>query len=288
MVICVCDRCLNIFKNTDDYNKHNNCIDINSFVKTVYKKKIKIGKLATQRIDNTVSKAKQYKNFKTINVLKWKNSEWKTLSPYYLKTDGNERNENNGGIIFENFYQGCKVYDIVYENKVYASRFVINNPKYLWWHFKPESDSGDKLINNNIIDYRLYYRWRNSLWNASESIRYPNKIHRRKNTKFSLLQDKRLNYIQSRKQIYVKEYVRLIRKLPEYQELLINLKSNINLLICEVDVPALNKNGNYKNCDKDGNCEHSLLSICKLINDPNEAFGHGLALIYALLLDTIE
>lgn len=138
-------------------------------------------------------------NYETINVLKWNN-----LCPYLLKTDGKEIFFNFGGILFENFYQRCKVYDIVYENEVYPSRYYMNNPKYLWWKFEPKTLTGDIILENNIINYELYFKWRNSLWECKNPIRYPNKINKRKNTQFAVCIDKegnknRLNYISTRK-----------------------------------------------------------------------------------------
>jgi len=116
--------------------------------------------IITQQIKSTTTKPVSLENFETINVLhlfsfktptewaelseqkctgcaslmrngvKWNNCKWKNLCPYLLKTDGEEFCHNSGGILFENFYQGCKVYDIVYENEVYPSRYYMNNPKY--------------------------------------------------------------------------------------------------------------------------------------------------------------
>jgi len=79
--------------------------------------------IATQQIKSTTTKPVSLENFETINVLKWNNCKWKNLCPYLLKTDGEEFCHNPGGILFENFYQGCKVYDVVYENEVYPSRY---------------------------------------------------------------------------------------------------------------------------------------------------------------------
>ena len=81
---------------------------------------------------------------------------WKKLCPYLLKTDGNELCHNSGGILFENFYQGCKVYDIVYENEVYPSRYHMNNPNYLWWKFEPLSSSGDVILQNGSTFSRTH------------------------------------------------------------------------------------------------------------------------------------
>lgn len=245
----------------------------------------------TQQIKSTTSKPISLENCETINVLKWNNSKWKKLSPYLLKTDGEETCYNPGGILFENFYQGCKVYDIVYENEVYASRYHTNNPKHLWWKFNPKSSNGDVIFENEKINYELYYRWRNSLWNCEHPIRYPNKIFRRKNTKFALCIDsesneERLDYISSRKQIYVKEYIRLVKNTSEYQKLLNKLKNGENIMICEVDVPAKNKKGEYgKYCDENNTCKMSIKKLKVLLNDTSEAFGHGLCLAYSLLID---
>jgi len=43
------------------------------------------------------------------------------------------------------------VYDVVYENEVYPSRYYMNNPKYLWWKFEPLIPSGDVILQNGLI-----------------------------------------------------------------------------------------------------------------------------------------
>lgn len=248
--------------------------------------------ILTQYINSTTQSPVLVENYDTINVLKWNNNKWKNLCPYLLKTDGNEINHNPGGILFENFYQGSKVYDVVYENSVYPSKYQNNNPDYLWWKYEPLTKTGDIIIDEkNNIDYELYFRWRNSLWNCKNPIRYPNKIHRRKNTQFCLCIDKngyerRLNYISTRKELYVNEYIRLIKKLPEYNILLNRLKNNKNIMICEIDVPARGKKGNYGlDCDEHNICLMSINKLEILLNDTNEPFGHGLCLAYSLLKD---
>ena len=247
--------------------------------------------ITTQQIKSTSSEPVSLDTYETINVLKWNNSVWKNLCPYLLKTDGNEVCYNTGGILFENFYQGCKIYDVVYKNEVYPSKYQMNNPKYLWWKFDPITLTGDVIYKNGIIDYDLYYRWRNSLWQCKNPIRYPNQIHRRKNTQFALCIDKdgketRMDYLTSRKEIYMKEYIRLIKKLPEYKTLLNTLKKGKNIMICEIDVPAKGKKGEFgKDCDDNNICHMTIEKLKLLLNDTNEAFGHGLCLAYSLLLD---
>jgi hypothetical protein len=247
--------------------------------------------IATQQIKSTTSKPVILEGYETINVLKWNNSKWKVLCPYFLKTDGKETCSNPGEILFENFYQGCKVYDVVYKNEVYPSKYQINNPKYLWWKFEPLNPSGDVILEDDAIDYELYYRWRNSIWECKNPIRYPNKIHRRKNFQFALCIDeegteRRLDYVSLRKEIYVKEYIRLIKKLPEYETLLNKLKKGRNIMICEVDVPSKIKNGEHgKDCDVDNICYMTIEKLELLLNDTSESFGHGLCLAYSLLID---
>ena len=262
--------------------------------------------IATQRIKSTASKPIPYKDYEAINVLKWSNSKWKTLCPYYLKTDGNEECANPGGILFENYYQGLKVYPVIYPNVVYASWRHTGNPKYLWWKYEPvnssdtsttdkkKQPSGDQIIDpsDGSFDKDLYLRWRTSLWACPNPIRYPNHIHKRGQTKFSLCIDQqgnetRMDYITARKKMYVKEYIRLIRKLPAYATLLSKLKAGTNLMLCEVDVPAMGKKGLYGK-DIDNNNVWTGITLSRLetmMDDPTEAFGHGLCIAYALLLD---
>jgi hypothetical protein len=251
--------------------------------------------IATQRIKSTSIKPTPYKDYEAINVLKWSNSRWKSLCPYYLKTDGNEECVNPGGILFENFYQGLKVYPMITSTVVYASWRHTGNPKYLRWKYETVNTTGDYLINpsDGSFNKDLYLRWRTSLWSCPNPIRYPNNIHKRGQTKFSLCIDSngnetKMDYITARKKMYVREYIRLVKQLPEYASLLSKLKAGKNIMLCELDVPATGKKGLYgKDVIDDVIC--TTLTIEKLeamMNDGSEAFGHGLCLAYALLLDT--
>lgn len=53
-----------------------------------------------------------------------------------------------------------------------------------------------------------------------------------------------------------------------------------------MDVPANNKKGTFgMDCDENNICYMNLDKLNILLNDTNEAFGHGLCLAYALLID---
>ena len=182
--------------------------------------------------------------------------------------------------MFENFWQGSKVFDRVFSIEVYASHFHRNNPKYLWWKYDAE-EGGDIMYDSETkeVNYELWTKWRDSIWSCPNAIRYPNGYSNRWRTQFSLGKGNvRLSYIDARKQIYVKEYSRLSRKTPEFATLLNKLRSGKNLLICEVDAPREGKKGSY-GLQKDVTLEY----LDELMNDGSEAFGHGVCLAKALL-----
>lgn len=245
--------------------------------------------IATQRIKSTNDKPVSVDGYEAINVLKWSGSKWKVFCPYYLKTDGKEINENPGGVLFENYYQGSKVYDKVYDIKVYASKWHHGQEKYLWFQYETTTSGGDTLIDEEMFDKPLYERWRNALWACNKAVRYPNGISRKKNVKFTLCErdgvETRMDYLTARRLIYFNEYVRLVRNLPEYQVLLDKIRSGKNLMLCEIDVPAVGRRGEHGR-DCDGNfCEMNIEKIEKLMRDDSESFGHGLCLAHALLTD---
>lgn len=240
--------------------------------------------IVTQRITSTTAIPDEYENFETINVLKW-TGKWKALCPYYLRTDGLEEHANPGGVIFENYWQASKVYPVVYAQTVHPSRYQQNR---VLWEYTPR-DNGIILNSDDSINYDLYYEWRDSLWACQNAIRYPNGYTNRSSCKFGLFiaegKEERLDYIQMRKRVYVQEYIRLVRKTDEYKDLLEMHKSGKNLMICEIDVPSQSKKGEYGKCSKYNTRKMTIKRLTTLLNDPNEAFGHGLCLCLALLQD---
>lgn len=261
-----------------------------------------------------------------IDVLKWDRSKWAELCPYKLRTDGEEWASNPGGILFENFYQGLKVYPKIYPIKVYPSQYQKNNDKYLMWEYKTVSGEGDELYPSykkyrekqekegmlflEGINLEYYYRWRNSLWQCDRPIRYPNHYNHKGEVLFSLIENNKedekehkredekeekeenytsykflMGYIDARKEVYVKEYKRLVRKTVEYKKLLSYLKEGKKLCISEIDVPDSSKRGYYGEFARGKFCGISKERLEILLEDSSEAFGHGLALCMALLED---
>jgi hypothetical protein len=226
--------------------------------------------ITTQRISSKFSKPYIPTDSLPVNIMSWSTQEWKCFSPFILKTDGLERQKNKGGIIFENYYQGSKVFS------------TISSP--IWDPTIPEC----KIVEDGNINMKKYIEWRDSLWNQPKAIRFPNKY---KNIFCSLFIDQddqisQLNYIQSRKKIYIREYIRLVRKLPQYQKLVGLIRNGQKITILEMDVPSPKKKGNYGLlCNKHGIYTPTLQNLKILINDTNEPFGHGLCLSAALLID---
>jgi len=217
-----------------------------------------------------------------VNVLTWHNeshsngSIYHVFSPYYLKTDGKEIQHNNGNVLFENFWQGSKVWPTFYDCEIWAHHTLKGNEKYLWFKYRCSNGRrNEPHIKDNNIEPD-YYKWRDEIFKCKKPIRYPNGHARRSKVAFSLLIDqdgteKRLSYIEARKEIYIKEYCRLIRKLAEYNQLLQFLKQGKHLIICEIDV-----------------LENETITIEKLenlVNNKNIRFGHGFCLAWALLED---
>lgn len=216
-----------------------------------------------------------------INVLTWHDqthpygSKYHTLSPYYLKTDGNEEQFNQVGIIFENFWQGSKLWPTIYDTQIYAHHNLRNNPKHLWFKYICENGSEQHLI-NNVIQPK-YFEWRSSIFNCNKPIRYPNGFKRTWQVAFTLLVDKhnnqsRLDYIEARHRLYIQEYCRLIKKLDEYKQILNLFLDNKSITICEVDVI---------------NFDHVTLDMLeKLSFNRNIKFGHGMCIAMQILKDT--
>ncbi len=222
--------------------------------------------IKTQYIKNSHKKAVYIDGFDFVNLTRHdKHSKWHSLLPSYLKTDGNEKCFNYGNIVFSKFCEGL----------------FVNNE--LLYEFMDE------------IDFEAYFIERESLWkNESIKINILNLWNDKKTNGFYLSVDKdgkitKMDYITVRKEIYVKEYMRLIKKLPKYIYLLDKLKRRENIMICERNVPAKDKLGEYSNgCDEKNICDISIDKLELLLNDPNENFGFGLALAYSLLLDLAD
>lgn len=237
-----------------------------------------------------------YPDYTSIVVLsKWA-SEWGIIGPYELRDEQ--------GRIFENIWQFSKCYT---KTRAVQETYPVGRHGSVVWEY-PVKDHIVKKESDGVPIYYLtsdYVDWRKRGLYIDKPIRYPNSKQGAKECTcaFAELQpilptdtfqqviDKLgspLNYINSRKQIYVKEYIRLLRAHPKYQELLQLLRTT-NLLIVEVDTCHQESLGYYKekyNVSDDFIQDHTMkatkdnLSI--MLNDDRHPFGHGYCMAIAL------
>lgn len=141
-----------------------------------------------------------YEGFTPIIVLT-KSSQYGSLGPYVLK--------DKQGRIMENIFQFSKVYETVPKSVQRYSRY---NQKIIWnWPAQTHA----RLENGEVKITEEYMQWRRAGQHAEDAIRYPVGFHHRHNCLFSMkdidgkIDPKPLDYIQSRKEIYLPVYVDL-------------------------------------------------------------------------------
>ena len=206
-------------------------------------------------------------------------NKWKILSPFYIKTDGNEKIKNPGGVIFSNLIEGSKIYPIV--RTVRISGCIV---------FQPDAPHGDHLFKKNLtFNEEKYFQWRDSIWDSKRSI--SSKIYGFNHTKIRIEDDDgKISYINNliaKKVFQFGEYVRLIRKVDAYKKLLHSYKSGINIVFTESCVPGENRKGAYnKDFDLNGYCYLNCTKIIDLLEDENEPLGFSLCIAYALFQDS--
>ena len=226
-----------------------------------------------------------FDGFTNVVVLLKNTNEWGSLSPFELRDEK--------GIIMENRWQSAKMYPSV------PKRLVLNNETREVAFEHPAEVHTDQYGNPNA----KYYAWRKKVMECDYYLRYPAGFDNRHNCLCALPEkpdgsvdeNNRLDYIQSRKKIYVYEYCRLAKKEAKFNELENRLKAGENLLIIEVDGPHQESLGYYKKrygVGDDFIQGDTMLvtddNIRIMLNDPKHPFGHGYCLAMALLDKDVE
>ncbi len=229
-----------------------------------------------------------YEGFQNI-ICMTKSSAYGDLGPYCLK--------NENGHIIENVYQFSKLYNKVNYSLQRYSRY---DSRIIWRY--PEST----FIENKLI-LPNYWQWRNKGMESRYPIRYPVNYNDRSNcigaikTFDTYDEPKNLNdfeildYVESRKQIYIPMYINSVKKERKYRLLQSKLNQGINLLICEIDVSYQESLEYYKETYnvsddfiKDWTMEANEENIKLMLNDIKHPFGHGYCLAMALLDISID
>lgn len=242
-------------------------------------KKGKRGKIRVSRATNGYKGKLSYartkdKSYEMIEVVSRSKTEYKALSPFVLK--------DSKGRIMENVWQF---------SKVYASVPKVNHSKWTWpaeTHLK-----SDKLT-------KKYKRWRKKGMKSTKPVRFPVGRNYRNKCLYALKEkedgtfdpEDQLEYIVSRKQIYVPLYTELARQQPEYKKLLKIVKSGQNVSIVDFDGPHQDSLDYYTDKYKVKNTfitNNSMLATSSnldiMLNDPKHPFGHGYCLALALIED---
>jgi hypothetical protein len=220
-----------------------------------------------------------YPGYTHIIVTASRSGIFKELSPYYLK---NEKDQ-----IFENWYQFSKIYNTVPRINVPFSRFNRNNIIWKW-------GSETHVINGNPTDE--YWAWRESGMSSKSAIRYPVGYHNRTKCVGSYkdlgeeVVEGPFDYIETRKELYVPEYIRLIQDKTCFKILQQKYIDGEKILICDVDGPVQDSMDYYKekyNVSDDW-IDQDTITVNKenmeiLLNDPKHPFGHGYCLALAIL-----
>ena len=214
-------------------------------------------------------KSKSEPGFTNVEAVSVSKSGFKVFSPFFLHDEDD--------IIFENYWQFHKVYEEVPDID------IIKDGESIWKHSKEKHIENGELTSN-------YFKWREKGMKCQEPLRYPVGKNYASKCKFALQYDKKLNYIQSRKEIYLKKYCELAKKIPLFDYLKKQLKAKKNLLILDFDGPHQNSLAYYKekyNVDDNFISNHAMeinqKNINIMINDPKHPFGHGYCLALALL-----
>jgi len=190
----------------------------------------------------------------------------------------------------ENIWQFCKLYEKVPKTTQKYSRW---DPSVIWDHPAETHFIRDP---KNPDDGELtpeYFRWRKKGFEAKNAIRYPVGYHHRTKCLCALKEDQfdqALNYVESRKQIYLPLYCSMVRQKEQFIELKKRLDQGENLLIIEVDGPHQESLPYYQDkysVNDNFIDQHSVLATQEnlniLLNDEKHPFGHGYCLAMALL-----
>jgi hypothetical protein len=227
-----------------------------------------------------------YEGFTSIVVLT-KCSEYGSLGPYCLTDDR--------GRVMECIWQFAKIYKVVPYREEQYCKYPPNN--YLVWKHDRETHINGNLSIQELRDLSAeeliplvnakYYKWRTKGMNNKYHVRYPVGFRERSNCICALWPDKKqetfekLDYIQSRKKIYLPVYCSMTRKEKQFIELKERYELGENLLIIEVDGPHEESIEYYKekyNVSDDFIQKDTMLvteqNIKIMLNDPVHPFGH--------------
>jgi hypothetical protein len=239
-------------------------------------------RVGTIRYENGKAIHPTFPGFKNIVCLT-KSSQYGDIGPYVL-SDENKT-------IFECYYQFLKVYNWVPAIRERLSRF-----QSIYWEHPLETHVENGILNNK------WHLWNQKGFHNPDPVRYPvGKKHRGncigivpprliKENKSPIRVDQLLGVVEGRKQVYFKEYNRLVKQELLFHKLQSKLRNGENLLIIEVDGPRAESLDYYKttyNVENNFIQNDTILVDEKnmkiMLHDTRHSFGHGYCLAISLL-----
>lgn len=236
-----------------------------------------------------------FPGFTSVLVLSKSASEWGVLGPYELRDEY--------GRIHENIWQFSKAY---IKTRAVSEKYPLGRYGKVVWEW-PAEEHITKTTDGRFILGEKYGIWRQRGLYTNAPVRYPNSKEGAKDCVFAFKEQNPilptdspsvvlsklgtpLDYIQSRKQIYLSEYLRLVRAQSKYSELKERFAKGENLLIIEVDGPHQESLDYYQENHKveksfiqDSTMLATKESLKIMLNDPKHPFGHGYCLALSLL-----
>lgn len=225
----------------------------------------------------------EYPDFTEIEVMT-PSTEYGSLSPYVLYRKIPVGPGKVKRSLLENEWQSSKIYPSIPASRQTYSRYdrrVIWN----WPAEKHVDDNGDLLPE--------YWTWRRHLKFNKDAVRYPVGFAHRGKCIGACRDDhpdERLDYISSRKLIYLPLYIQEVQQQRQFKELKERLAGGENLLIMEVDGPHQESTEYYESkydvgpgFIEDGTMLCSPENLEIMLNDAKHPFGHGYCLAMALL-----
>ena len=217
----------------------------------------------------------EYDGYELVEVMT-RSTKYGALSPYELK--------DPNGFIIENVWQFSKVYDTVPKS---VQRYSQYDNTIVWdWPAETHVDPVTRELTP------AYFKWRTEGFKCPYAVRYPVGMTARHKCLYSYHNGQTLDYIESRKQIYIPLYLQSVVSQPLFKKL---LASKANLLIAEVDGPHSESMPYYTatyGVPSDFIVNDTVLctpqNLKILLNDPKHPFGHGyclgMALTFSILL----
>lgn len=246
---------------------------------------VKMGRVRVSRMANGKKPADmKLEGFKSVVCLT-KSTAYGDLSPYDL---WDEKGRN-----MEVIWQFSKAYQKVPATIQRRSRF----DQTIIWQWPEQTHI--VMTNPEKGEWTLtqeYFQWRHAGMNAKEAIRYPVGLKHRSECVCAFAENedgtinpKALDYVESRKAIYLPLYTRLVKQKPKFHRLKAELMSGVNLNIIEIDAAHQESLPYYQerygvpsDWIQHDSIECTRENMLIMLNDPKHAFGHSYCLAAAL------